>query len=452
METLVEISSDALAWVDDFARQVRPHLFVREEDSLLILVPNQAYRLNATACEILGRTLRGESIAKVLGPRAADPAVRLDVHRFFCDIRSLVTGCLGEGDGRAAVERIAYKPPFNTLPVLSEIALTYRCNLRCGFCYAAAGEETAAQWPELGTREVLRLLEIIRRHAKVPSVSFTGGEPTLRPDLTELVRGAKALGLRVNLITNGTRVDAEGAGRLAAAGLDSAQVSVEGSRDLVHDRQTGVAGSFDRTIAAVEHLRRQGVAVHTNTTLSALNLEDAPSIVELAARLGLDRLSMNMTIPCGTAQETGDGLLVRYTDVGPVVLRCRAEARSRGLTFLWYSPTPYCIFNPVAERLGQKACAACDGLLSVAPDGSVFPCSSLMEPVGNLLRDPFDKIWRSAGARFWSEKKYLPDGCRACDAAELCAGACPIYWRAFGCGEIAPLGSREGGERTREDP
>jgi MoaA/NifB/PqqE/SkfB family radical SAM enzyme len=80
----------------------------------------------------------------------------------------------------------------------------------------------------MSTAEVERVLRIIRQEAQVPSVSFTGGEPTLRDDLPHLVRVAADLGLRVNLISNGGALTTERVARLAAAGLDSAQISLEG--------------------------------------------------------------------------------------------------------------------------------------------------------------------------------------------------------------------------------
>jgi len=430
---------DELAWIDEFARRVRPYLFVRLEDGLLIQVPNQAYRLNPSGLAILARVLEGEPVADVLGPLAEQPKVRRDVHAFFCDLRALVKGCLGEGGDRQAVESVSFARPFNTLPVLSEIAVTFRCNLRCGFCYAAAGPCTANRWPEAPTADIVRILGIIRRDAQVPSVSFTGGEPTLRTDLPDLVRAGRDLGLRVNLITNGTLLDPTLVADLRRAGLSSAQVSVEGSTAEIHDGLVGLRGAFTRTWQGIKNLRAEGITCHTNTTLNAENRHDAPAIVDLAARHGLDRLSMNMAIPCGNILK-GRDISMRYRDVGEVVLACRDRARTKGLTFLWYSPTPYCLFNPLAEGLGSKACAACDGLLSIAPDGSVLPCSSLLEPVGNLLDTDFQTVWRSAGARFWNEKKYAPPTCNSCDIFDLCTGACPIYWRAFGTEEIETHG------------
>ncbi len=89
----------------------------------------------------------------------------------------------------------------------------------------------------------------------------------------------------------------------------------------------------------------------------------------------------------------------------------RAAARAEGLTFYWYSPTPHCLYNPIARGLGNKSCAAMDGLLSVSPSGDVLPCSSYPQPMGNLLRDGFRAIWFSAAARHFKRKEYAPAEC-----------------------------------------
>jgi radical SAM protein with 4Fe4S-binding SPASM domain len=436
-----------LSWVDEFVRQVRPYLSVREVDELLILLPNQAYKLNRTGLELLGRMLKGESLLAILGAHARDPAKQADVHHFFCDLRALLLGCLGEGQGRRAVETVPFRRPYNLLPVLSEVALTYRCNLSCLFCYASCSCHRADAGDELSTSQLRRVLDVIRTDAQVPSTSFTGGEPMLRPGILDLVAYAKSIGLRVNLITNGTLVDAGAARALRHAGLDSAQVSLEGATPETHDSLTQVEGSYEATLAGVGHLRDVGIPVHTNTTLNRGNLAEAAEFPRLARELGLKRFSMNLIIPCGSAgpspaarseaRAAGQSLWVRYSEVGDVLREVRKAARRQGVEFLWYSPTPCCIFNPVAEGLGHKGCAACDGLLSVAPNGDVLPCSSLAEPVGNLLREPFADIWRSDRARYYQERGYAHQVCRTCGLFELCDGACPIYWRSMGYAELS---------------
>ena len=155
-----------------------------------------------------------------------------------------------------------------------------------------------------------------------------------------------------------------------------------------------------------------------------------------AGELGMERLSMNVVIPTGAAVDHLGEVCVSYSEIGDVVRDIRAAARRAGIEFMWYSPTPFCLFNPVAHGLGGKSCAACDGLLSVSPTGDVLPCSSLDEPVGNLLTEDFHAVWNSPRAEYYKNKHYAHDVCQSCEDFELCCGACPLYWRAFGHGEL----------------
>jgi radical SAM protein with 4Fe4S-binding SPASM domain len=113
-----------------------------------------------------------------------------------------------------------------------------------------------------------------------------------------------------------------------------------------------------------------------------------------------------------------------------------AAARAEGLVFYWYSPTPHCLYNPIARSLGNKSCAAMDGLISVSPTGDVLPCSSYPKPMGNLLRDGFRAIWFSEGARHFKQKEYAPAACAGCGSFRACQAACPLYWDRVGTAEI----------------
>ena len=90
---------------------------------------------------------------------------------------------------------------------------------------------------------------------------------------------------------------------------------------------------------------------------------------------------------------------------GAIIESVRAAARAEGMTFYWYSPIPHCHYNTIAHGLGNKSCAAMDGLLSVSPSGDVLPCSSYPEPMGNLLTTGFREIWFSARARHLQEQE-----------------------------------------------
>lgn len=433
---------DAFGWVDDYMSHIRSHFEVREADNLLIVLPNRAVKLNSMGVKILRFLKDGGRIDEVLKPLALNNESRYEAYCFLCDFRSLISGCLGEGLNRKAVSVEEHGAQFNVLPILSEIAVTYRCNLKCRFCYAACGCHQGSTVNEMTENDVLRVIKIIREQAGVPSVSFTGGEPLMRPELERFVAAAVQTGLRVNLITNGTLLAGnDRADRLKQAGLSSAQVSLEGASAEIHDRLTGVAGSFEKTLIGLKALRDAGIHVHTNTTISKLNAENLVEIVGLVAELGLSRISMNMIIPTGSAADMD--LQVEYSDIWSMIEPARAAARMSDVEFMWYSPTPMCIFNPLATGFGNKSCAACDGLLSISPSGDVLPCSSYAEPVGNLLSESFEKVWESAGARYFRNKEYAPSECSGCVDFVACAGACPLYWSAMGTGELASVSGGE---------
>lgn len=427
-----------LTWADEFIRNVRPYIFVREEDGLLIKKPNQAHRLNPQGVRVLKFLLDGGTTDQLLDRVGREEQRVADVALFLHEVRRYLDGTLQETNHTRAVEIQPLEVNFSRLPVLSEVAVTSRCNLRCAFCYGSCsctGRPANAR-DEMTTQEIERILAKIFLQARVPSVSFTGGEPAMRPDLCRLVGHAKALGMRVNLITNGTLVSAALARSLAAAGLDSAQVSLEGVTAATHDAVTGVPGSFAATLAGVTHLKGCGIPVHTNTTLNRRNLDDCRRMPRFVREeLGLDRFSMNLVIPSGAAL-VHEHLLVRYSEVGPMVEGVLEESRRLGVEFMWYSPTPLCLFNPILHALGNKACGACDGLLSVDSGGNVLPCSSWPDPVGNLLQSDFAGIWDSSRATAYRRKRLAHPQCRECDSFPACHGACPLYWRHFGFDEL----------------
>ena len=281
-----------LDWVDDFVEKIKPYIYVRKLDKLLILIPNQVYKLNESGVAMLDYLMKGHSIKEFLSLINDNEAKRKDIHYFFCDLRAAVSGCLRENEKREAVTYYEFNGEFNEYPVLSEVAVTYRCNLNCEFCYVGDKD-----YRELNTDDTKKILFKIYHEAKIPSVSFTGGEPLLRKDIYTLVEYASKIGLWTNIITNGTLLTKQIVENLKKSGLSSTQVSIEGPNPKIHDKISGVTGSFQKTVQGVKLLLDAGIPVHTNTTVSKNNVNHLEEILLLAKKIGLKRLSMNLLIP-----------------------------------------------------------------------------------------------------------------------------------------------------------
>ena len=441
---------DLQAFAAELVRQTRDYIYIRPEDGLFILRPNRVHHLNKTATAMLSKLYANGSapdvdavVRDVAAEYHADPErVRGDLYQLLATIAALLRG---DVCGAPLVRETAFGAHKRDLPVLSEIALTYRCQNKCVFCYAESPNR-GQQVREMTTAEVKSVIDRIFDEAHCPTVSFTGGEPTLRDDLPELVSYAKAKGMRVNLITNGLRcADPQYVSTLKTAGLDSAQVSLEGPTAAIHDSIVRHVGAFIQTARAVHELRAVGIHTHTNTTICGSNRDHLLSLVDyIADELKSEYFSMNVVISTGTALKHGEED-VTYSKIGPIIEQVQRRAREKGVKLVWYSPTPYCLFNPVTHGLDSKSCACADGLLSVAPDGEVLPCSSFESGLGNLLRRPFAEVWGGPQARYWRDKHFLPPACHACSMSHICCGACPLYWDAHGgfaeLSGVAPGGS-----------
>ncbi|MFW9927343.1 MAG: radical SAM protein, partial [Candidatus Thorarchaeota archaeon] len=175
-----DYTMEDLQWVPAFINEVRDFFFVRPQDNLLILRPNKTMHLNETGMRMLKMLLEDEPLESIIkhfiDAGGKKQVVMNDLAAFVDDLRSMTIG-----NQNIYSYKTAKIVPFGEgeikYPVLSEIALTYRCNNKCRFCYAYSPYRESG---EMTTDEVKRIIDIIVDDAHVPSLSFTGGEPTLR--------------------------------------------------------------------------------------------------------------------------------------------------------------------------------------------------------------------------------------------------------------------------------
>ena len=147
-------------------------------------------------------------------------------------------------------------------------------------------ELRAEEWERVLTEAAA--LGVVQTH-------FSGGEPLLRPDLPQIVRRARELGLYSNLSTGGTLLDEKLAGTLREAGLDSLQVSIQDADAKSSDRLAGGPPSFEKKKRAARLAREAGFALTLNVVLHRQNLDRIESIIAMAEELGAERLELANT-------------------------------------------------------------------------------------------------------------------------------------------------------------
>lgn len=268
----------------------------------------------------------------------------------------------------------------------------WHCNQKCLHCYAAG--QSLADAPELSTQQWLDILRRLRE-ANIPQMTFTGGEPTLRADLPELVDAAQWFVTRLN--TNGQLLTPELCAKLYDASLDSVQVTLYSADPTVHNALVGVDG-FDKTVQGIRNAVAAGLIVSVNTPLCSLNTDYAATL-RFAASLGVRYATCSGLIPSGSA-EGAESRATRLTEQELTAVLQGAVSVLEELSMELDFTSPGWLPEETLRALGLHlipSCGACLSNMAIAPDGSIIPCQSWLSaaPLGNMLTDDWSAVWNS---------------------------------------------------------
>ena len=315
-------------------------------------------------------------------------------------IRSLVAIARGqEPEAEVAPLTLGEYAPEMTAPHRMDLMVSamtrggaWHCNQKCLHCYAAG--QPLSDTPELTTAQWKEILAKLRA-ANVPQVTFTGGEPTLRADLVELVDVAQWFVTRLN--TNGRLLTPELCRRLYDASLDSVQVTLYSHDPAIHNALVGAEG-FDDTVTGIKNAVAAGLSVSVNTPLCSLNTDYAAT-VRFVNELGVRYVTCSGLIPSGSA-EGAESQATRLTEEQLTDVLCRAVTVAEELEMEMDFTSPGWLKEETLRSMGLTlvpSCGACLSNMAIAPDGGVIPCQSWLssQPLGNMLTDDWDKIWQS---------------------------------------------------------
>ena len=410
-------------------RGMRLHLRLDKDGSgVLIINASRVVFLNKTASDIVHGFIRGEAEEETTKNLLKKYKVKRetaikDYRETLFTVNSLAKAPDVCPVSYLNVEKIEPFEKELTAPYRMDIALTYRCNNQCIHCYAGGPRQTA----ELSSKDWMAVIDKVHE-VGIPQVVFTGGEPTLREDLSELIAYTQKIGLVSGLVTNGRKLkDKAYLQSLLDAGLDHIQITVESHDPKVHDKMTAVEGSWEDTVQGLKTALSLPTYTVTNTTLSKLNVDGINSTIEFLHQLGVKHFACNSLIYSGKAPAVAESFALQEASLEPILNNIKQKTASLGMEFTWYTPTEYCEINPLQLDLGIKSCSACRINMAIEPDGTVIPCQSYtIAPLGNILRDSWKKIWNNPICQKVRERKYVPEKCHECPSLNICGGGCPL--------------------------
>lgn len=415
----------------------RVHLRIKNDGtSVLFIDVTDVIHLNQSATQIVKAALDGvpQDVTVARIARQYRGVTQAEIAEGATKMYNLVQMLHTEQDGCptcALADTLAFAPIFSTpitAPFKVDIALTYGCNNACPHCYNEVGR---LNMRSLSRTEWYRVLDKLAEIG-VPHAIFTGGEPTLSPDLPHLIRYADNLGLMVGMNTNGRRLsNPDLTQELAEAGLNHVQITLESCYPHMHDEMVGIPGAFDETVQGIKHAVAAGIHTITNTTLTLRNEAHALDTVRFVHSLGLRTFAMNGIIHAGGG--TGSPEAIQPERMASMLAAVRDEAEALQMRFLWYTVTEYCRLSPVSLGLAPKRCNAGEYSMCIEPNGDVLPCQSYYTSAGNILADAWDTIWNSALFRSFRDRETLPtaisglpEECLNCPDLELCGGGCRL--------------------------
>lgn len=346
----------------------RLHLRLEKDGSgILIINARTILHLNPTAAELAYHLIQKTSeqeMASLMSKRyrASREQILQDYHELMDKIQILIE--------TPDLDPVTYLDFERVEPYSKDLSAPYRIDL--ALTYHLDDENDPRTSPrdrvkrELLTEEWKAILEKIAA-AGVPQVIFTGGEPTIRPDLPDLIAASEDLGMVTGLLTDGLRLtDHEYLNALLNKGLDHIML-------LLDPRE-------DQSWEALRDILVANIHCTVHLTLMNPGVKDLYPIVDRLASLHVPDISIS----------------ARSIDLKDELHELQLYVASRHIPLVWDLPVPYSCFHPVALEMADSSPipdGAGNAWLYVEPDGDVLPSQGVVRVLGNLLTDPWEKIW-----------------------------------------------------------
>ena len=292
-----------------------------------------------------------------------------------------------------------------------DIKVGFQCNNHCLFCVQGRKRE------EVAFKSLKEIKSLIEKSAKEGrrEIVLTGGEPTLHPNIFEIIAFAKKNNFsNIQIQTNG-RMFAypDFCFRIIQAGATEFSPAIHGPNSQVHDYLTGSAGSFEQTLKAIKNLRKLGQRVLTNTVVTKTNYAHLPAIARLLVRLDVAQFQFAFVHIAGEAAENKEIIVPKKLKAMPFIkkaLDIGIKAGKRVMT----EAIPFCLMPGYEDCIAEK----------FIPESSVYDFDFTIADYNDYRKN----IGKAKGRE-----------CLKCKKNNICEGPWKEYPELFGWSEFKPI-------------
>jgi radical SAM protein with 4Fe4S-binding SPASM domain len=313
--------------------------------------------------------------------------------------------------------------PWSHDSLLYEV--TARCNLKCLHCYNVWKDGVDYSEQELSTAESVELIKKAIKESRCTQFTITGGEPTLRDDLEELVSCAAKSCEHVALITNGTNLPEERVKSLIEAGVTLFELPLNSADRAMHNKMAGEIDCFDKVTKAAADIRYHGAELAFVFVGTAVNIEHWKEALELGIALGARGFLFNRYNAGGECHGQPEKLMPSIEQVRDGLAVAQEYCEKYGIGIGASIAIPPCLIDPKDfPGVGFGFCAAGTdrAYYTIDPVGNVRPCNHTPTVIGNLFETPLKEMARSKELE--SFRKARPKFCGGCAIEEECLGGC----------------------------
>ncbi|MBU1031054.1 MAG: radical SAM protein [Nanoarchaeota archaeon] len=317
-------------------------------------------------------------------------------------------------------------PVFKS-PIIAHLGITSACNMNCKYCsirtpYHKLKELSTNEWKKI----IKKLCDL-----GVFQIGFTGGEPTLRKDIVELAKFVTAQKSTFNLTTNCWKLDEKLIVELKNVGMKQCQVSLDCHTPKINDKLR-TKGSAKKVSEAIKLLQKHEIIVGIDCVVSKNNLTHIPEFVKWLNKMNVQYLTIIKIKQGDLPIKTFKKLLPGYNEYSKLIEQlCNRENINPCITIDCGSVSNlhYTLKNEEIKKIPVAGCPAGHTLLSISPNGDIFPCVALSKEkhkIGNALHDDLKKIWveNNTLRELREIKKRVTGKCKTCDRLNHCRAGC----------------------------